>query len=299
MITLKGLYKSARLRSLPLSLSGIILGSGIAYGQGVFRMDIFLLALLTTMLFQILSDYANDYGDAQKGTDNEHRLGPIRAIQSGEISLSEMKKVVVITAVLSAISAIVLIFTSFGVNSWYVLLFAVLGAGAIFSAIRYTVGKSAYGYKGLGDIFVFIFFGIVSVVGSYFLYAQELDRSVFLPAVACGMLSMGVLNLNNMRDIVNDKQMGKRTIPVKIGFTFAKYYHYFLIIVPMLLMMLYSLLNFQFGTQNLYIFAFIPLIFHLFFVKKTNEPKKLDSQLKVVALSTFLMSILFFLGKII
>ena len=128
MITLKGLYKSARLRSLPLSLSGIILGSGIAYGQGVFRIDIFLLALLTTMLFQILSDYANDYGDAQKGTDNEHRLGPIRAIQSGEISLSEMKKVVVITAVLSAISAIVLIFTSFGVDSWYVLLFAVLGA---------------------------------------------------------------------------------------------------------------------------------------------------------------------------
>ncbi|MDO4881023.1 MAG: 1,4-dihydroxy-2-naphthoate octaprenyltransferase [Capnocytophaga sp.] len=299
MITFKGLYQSARLRSLPLSMSGIILGSGIAYGQDIFRWDIFLLALLTTMLFQILSDYANDYGDAQKGTDNEQRLGPIRAIQSGEITLSEMKKIVIITALLSAISAIVLIITAFGANSWYVLLFALLGALAIFSAIRYTVGKSAYGYKGLGDLFVFIFFGLVSVAGSYFLYAESLEWKIFLPAIACGMLSMGVLNLNNMRDIVNDKQMGKHTIPVKIGFDFAKYYHYFLILLPMLLMMLYSLLNFEFGKQNLYLFAFIPLIFHLFFVKKTTEPQKLDSQLKVVALSTFFMSILFFLGKVI
>ena len=166
MITFHSLYQSARLRSLPLSMSGILLGSAIAYGQGAFRWDIFLLALLTTVLFQVLSDYANDYGDAQKGTDNEHRIGPKRAIQTGAMSLGEMKRVVVVTAVLSAISALSLIVLSFREQWGLALIFVLLGGAAIFAAIRYTVGKSAYGYKGLGDVFVFIFFGWVSVMGS-------------------------------------------------------------------------------------------------------------------------------------
>ena len=173
MITFHSLYQSARLRSLPLSMSGIILGSAIAYGQGAFRWDIFLLALLTTVLFQVLSDYANDYGDAQKGTDNEHRIGPKRAIQTGAMSLGEMKRVVVVTAVLSAISALSLIVLSFREQWGLALIFVLLGGAAIFAAIRYTVGKSAYGYKGLGDVFVFIFFGWVSVMGSYMLYTQH------------------------------------------------------------------------------------------------------------------------------
>jgi len=138
-------------------MSGILLGSAIAYGQGAFRWDIFSLALLTTVLFQVLSDYANDYGDAQKGTDNEHRIGPKRAIQTGAMSLGEMKRVVVVTAVLSAISALSLIVLSFREQWGLALIFVLLGGAAIFAAIRYTVGKSAYGYKGLGDVFVFIF----------------------------------------------------------------------------------------------------------------------------------------------
>ena len=299
MITFHSLYQSARLRSLPLSMSGIILGSAIAYGQGAFRWDIFLLALLTTVLFQVLSDYANDYGDAQKGTDNEHRIGPKRAIQSGAMSLEEMKRVVVVTALLSALSALSLIMLSFGEHWALALIFMLLGAGAIFAAIRYTVGQSAYGYKGLGDMFVFIFFGWVSVVGSYMLYTQHFSWLVLLPASACGMLSMGVLNLNNMRDIENDQQMGKYTIPVKIGLSLVKYYHYLLIIIAMCLMMCYTILTFEFRYKALYIIAFVPLVFHLFYVRRVEEPKHFDSQLKVVALSTFLMSILFFVGKLI
>ena len=153
MITFHSLYQSARLRSLPLSMSGILLGSAIAYGQGAFRWDIFLLALLTTVLFQVLSDYANDYGDAQKGTDNEHRIGPKRAIQMGAMSLEEMRRVVVVTAVLSAISALSLIVLSFREQWGLALIFVLLGGAAIFAAIRYTVGKSAYGYKGLGKCY--------------------------------------------------------------------------------------------------------------------------------------------------
>lgn len=299
MITFHSLYQSARLRSLPLSMSGIILGSAIAYGQDEFQWSIFLLALLTTVLFQVLSDYANDYGDAQKGTDNDQRLGPKRAIQLGAMTLEEMKRVVIVTAILSAISALVLIGIAFEEEWILAFVFIILGGGAIFAAIRYTVGKSAYGYKGLGDIFVFIFFGWVSVMGSYMLYTQRFDILVLLPASACGMLSMGVLNLNNMRDMVNDKQMGKRTIPVKIGLSFAKYYHYLLIILPMLLMMLYTVLTFEFRYKALYIIAFIPLVFHLFYVRGVKNPKDFDSQLKVVAFSTFLMSILFFAGKLL
>lgn len=280
-------------------MSGIILGSAIAYSQGYFQWDIFLWALLTTILFQVLSDYANDYGDAQKGTDNERRLGPKRAIQSGTMTLTEMKKVVVITAILSAISALVLIGISLKEQWILAIIFTILGGAAIFAAIRYTVGKSAYGYKGLGDLFVFIFFGWVSVLGSYMLYSKVLDSLVLLPASACGLLSMAVLNLNNMRDIENDQQMGKYTIPVKIGFSLAKYYHYLLVILPMFLMMLYTILTFSFGYKALYIIAFIPLIFHLFYVKGVKNPKDFDSQLKVVALSTFLMSILFFIGELL
>jgi 1,4-dihydroxy-2-naphthoate octaprenyltransferase len=280
-------------------MSGIILGSAIAYSQGYFQWDIFLWALLTTILFQVLSDYANDYGDAQKGTDNERRLGPKRAIQSGTMTLTEMKKVVVITAILSAISALVLIGISLKEQWILAIIFTILGGAAIFAAIRYTVGKSAYGYKGLGDLFVFIFFGWVSVLGSYMLYSKVLDPLVLLPASACGLLSMAVLNLNNMRDIENDQQMGKYTIPVKIGFSLAKYYHYLLVILPMFLMMIYTILTFSFGYKALYIIAFIPLVFHLFYVKGVKNPKDFDSQLKVVALSTFLMSILFFIGELL
>ena len=299
MITAKALYASARLRSLPLSVSGVLLGSGAAYGAGVFRADIFALALLTTLLFQVLSDYANDYGDAVKGTDDEGRLGPRRAIQTGQMGAEQMKRVIVATALLSTFSSLALSVLAFGERFYLVLLFLALGGASIYAAIRYTVGAGAYGYKGLGDIFVFLFFGLLSVLGSYFLYARSLDAALLLPACACGMLSTAVLNLNNMRDIQNDALKDKRTLPVRIGLNAAKRYHYALIAGGADLMLCYSFLRGELGVKLLYVVSFAPLVWHLFFVSWVQECRDFDGQLKVVALSTFAMSALFFIGEIL
>ncbi len=297
---IKILTKAARLRTLPLSVSGIIIGSALAFREGYFQWNIFLLALLTTILFQVLSNFANDYGDGVKGTDNENRIGPERALQSGKITRTEMKGVVIITALLSIVSAIMLIYTAFGKdNLIYVLIFFLLGLLCVVAAIKYTVGNSAYGYRGLGDVFVFVFFGLVSVVGSYFLYVHELNWKVFLPATSVGLLSVAVLNLNNMRDYENDKAVGKNTLVVKMGSDLAKYYHYYLVVLAMVSMLAFSVLNFQVRWQLLYVLAFVPLVKHLLFVKRNKEPKKLDKELKIVALSTFLLVILFFVGQIL
>ena len=171
--------------------------------------------------------------------------------------------------------------------------------GCIVAAIKYTVGASAYGYRGLGDLFVFVFFGLVSVVGSYFLYTQQLSKVVWLPAVAIGLLSVAVLNLNNMRDYENDQRSGKYTLVVKMGVSLAKYYHYYLVIVAMVAMLLFSVIRLQMRWQLLYLLSFLPLVVHLIAVKRNTNPKDLDPQLKVVALSTFLLSVLFFVGLLI
>lgn len=297
---LRTLIKAARLRTLPLSVSGIIMGSALAFREGCFQWNIFLLALLTTILFQVLSNFANDYGDGIKGTDNENRIGPERALQSGKITRTEMKRVIVITALLSIVSAMMLIYVAFGKdNLIYVLFFFLLGLLCVVAAIKYTIGNSAYGYRGLGDVFVFIFFGLVSVVGSYFLYTHELNWKVFLPATSVGLLSVAVLNLNNMRDYENDKVVGKNTLVVKMGSDLAKYYHYYLVVLAMVGMLAFSVFSFQVRWQLLYVLAFIPLVKHLLFVKRNKELKKLDKELKIVALSTFLLVMLFFVGQIL
>ena len=291
------LVKAARLRTLPLSVSGIITGSAVALREKpeAFRWDIFLLALLTTVLFQILSNFANDYGDWVKGTDNEHRIGPARALQSGAITRQQMKRVVLITAALSILSAIALIIAAFGSeNLLYTLVFFVLGLLCVAAAIKYTVGRSAYGYRGLGDVFVFVFFGLVSVVGSQFLYTQQIDKAVWLPAI--GLLSVAVLNLNNMRDYENDRRSGKHTLVVKMGISLAKYYHYYLVVIAMVAMLGYSVWRLQMRWQLLYLIAYLPLVVHLLSVKRNTELRLLDKELKIVAMSTFLLSVLFFIG---
>lgn len=296
----KAFISAARLRTLPLSISGIIVGSGVAAYEGFFDVKIFLLAILTTIGFQVISNFANDYGDGVKGTDNEERVGPKRALQSGIISAGEMKKAIIVTTVLTLIIACLLIYFSFGkTNFGYSLIFFILGLGAIAAAINYTVGKSAYGYHGLGDIFVFIFFGIVSVIGSYFLYTKKLDWILLLPAASVGMLSVGVLNLNNMRDRESDKKAGKNTFVVKIGNKAARHYHYFLLIAALLFSLAYSFIRFKFLINFIFIIAFIPVLFHVIRVYKNKDPKKLDPELKKLALSTFLYAILFTLGQIL
>jgi 1,4-dihydroxy-2-naphthoate octaprenyltransferase len=305
---MKHWIQAARLRTLPLSVSGIILGSFYAMSQSMFNWKIVIFALSTTLGLQVLSNFANDYGDGIKGTDNEDRVGPQRAIQSGAISPAAMKNAMILTAVLTMISAMILIYFSFkDTNYVYSLSYLILGALAVASAIRYTVGNTAYGYRGYGDVFVFVFFGLVSTMGIYFMFAKSLENGylLLLPASAIGLLSVGVLNLNNMRDELSDRKVNKNTIVVKIGGAKAKIYHYFLVITAMVLVLIFAFLNDFHFDQYIFVVAYFPMISHLITVYKNKDARKLDPELKKLAISTFLLSVLlslcliFFLSDII
>lgn len=294
MSTIKAWLQAARLRTLPLSVSGILVGSFYAKSQLTeFNWWILSFALITTLGLQVLSNFANDYGDGIKGTDNENRVGPLRALQSGSISASAMKKGILVTSILTLVSAVVLIYLSFGKDNFgYSVFFFFLGLACVASAIKYTVGKSAYGYRGLGDLFVFVFFGLVSVLGCYFLFAKTIDVLIILPAVSIGLLSVGVLNLNNMRDQVSDALSGKNTLVVKMGPVKAKRYHYVIIVAALTLTLLFAIFKSFSGIQYLFLIAYLPLLIHLKNVAGNTVPRELDPELKKVALSTFFLSIL-------
>jgi len=288
---MKHWIQAARLRTLPLSVSGILVGSSYAFYKGFENNLLFILAILTTLSLQILSNFANDYGDGIKGTDNENRIGPKRAVQSGAISKNAMKKGIFITVLVTLALAISLIYVSFGYeNLGYSLLFLGLGIAAIVAALKYTIGNSAYGYRGLGDVFVFVFFGLVSVLGSNFLFTKTFYFWLLVPAVAIGLLSVAVLNLNNMRDIENDKNSNKNTIVVKMGFEKAKNYHFFLITAALLLLYIFGL-SLTLRNIVLILVGYI-MVKHLKFVKEVTQPQTLDPELKKVALFTFLVSII-------
>lgn len=297
---IKYYIEAARLRTLPLSISGIIVGSSIAVSQGYFNWIIFILALLTTIGFQVISNFANDYGDGVKGTDNNNRIGPQRAIQSGVITPKQMFKAIKISIILTLIVAILLIYFSFGKDDFLnSSIFFLLGIVSIAAAMKYTMGKKAYGYSGLGDLFVFLFFGLLSVCGSYYLYTKQLDLVIFFPAFSIGFLSIGVLNLNNMRDMESDIISSKNTLVVKIGIRLSKYYHYFLLLFSFLLALLYVVINYKSQIQFLFILAYIPIVKHFIIVYKNTIPELLDSELKKLAISTFVFSILFGLGEVL
>jgi 1,4-dihydroxy-2-naphthoate octaprenyltransferase len=296
---MKHWIQAARLRTLPLSVSGIIVGSFYAMSQALFNWNILILAFLTTLGFQILSNFANDYGDGIKGTDNEDRIGPKRTIQSGVISPKQMKNALIITSFLTLLSAMALIYVAFKEhNLFFSFIYLLLGILAIASAIKYTVGKSAYGYSGFGDLFVFIFFGLISTLGIYFMFAKEMDWLLLLPATAIGFLSVAVLNLNNMRDEASDRKSNKNTIVVKIGGSNAKLYHYFLIVSALILILEFSYLKDFTFDQYLFVITYFPLLKHLKTVYTNKNPKELDPELKKVALSTFALSLLLSLSLI-
>ncbi len=293
MSHIKAWLEAARLRTLPLSVSGILVGSFYAFSQGLTNWYILSFSLLTTLGLQVLSNFANDYGDGVKGTDNEHRVGPQRAIQKGAITIQAMKNGIILTSMLTLASAVTLIYLSFGrENFGYSLFFFFLGLAAIAAAIKYTVGSSAYGYRGLGDVFVFIFFGLVSVLGCYFLYAKSIDKLLILPAISIGLLSVAVLNLNNMRDQLSDAMAGKNTLVVQMGPEKAKVYHFSIVIIALILVLIFAVLYGFNPKQYLFLIAYIPLIKHLVTVRKNTVPRELDPELKKVALSTFLLSVL-------
>ncbi len=297
MTNTRAWIQAARLRTLPLSLSGIIVGTALALKDGFFDGTIFILALLTTTAFQITSNFANDYGDGVKGTDNEDRIGPARALQSGLLSKAALKKGIVVCIIVSLVLAMLLIYNSFGLeNLKLISLFLVLGILSIWAAIRYTMGNNPYGYIGLGDVFVFLFFGLLGVLGSMFLYTKSLALISYLPAITIGLLCVGVLNLNNLRDVASDKKHGKNTLVVKMGFENGKRYHFFLIMLSFLCMLAFAWQARMELLQSFYLLAFLPIFIHLKKVMVTKEPVKLDGELKKLALSTFLLSVLFFLA---
>ncbi len=293
--------KAARLRTLPLSVAGIILAGFLAASYHKFDRLIFTLSILTAVLFQILSNFANDYGDGIKGTDNDDRIGPKRAIQSGEITPAQMKKAMLITGCLSFLSALVLVTYSFGLRRLpEILLYLVLGIAAIVAAIKYTVGKNAYGYFGLGDLFVLIFFGLVSVMGGTYLYTKDLDWTWIFPALSIGFLSMAVLNLNNMRDLNSDIKAGKHTIPVKLGLENAKKYHIVLIVLPFFFTQAYIFHHYQGRFWPwLFLLPYLLLFRHLMHIIQINNPKDFDPELKKVAILTLLYAIFLGIGLVI
>jgi len=289
-----------RLRTLPLALSSIVMGSFVAAFYHHFKWEVAILAGLTTLFLQILSNLANDYGDTQNGADHEGRKGPQRMVQSGAISTVEMKRMIIVFAVLSFVTGLGLIAISLGdILTWSALAFLLLGIGAIAAAMRYTMGKNPYGYRGLGDVYVFLFFGLTGVVGTWFLHSGLWNTWVLLPASAVGFLSAGVLNLNNMRDIDSDQMAGKNTLVVKLGVSVAKRYHLGLLAISFVCLLIFVVFQSFSWFHLLFLVAAVFIVAHAQRVVKVKELQNLDPELKRLALSTLLIVVLFGMGLLI
>jgi len=285
--------RAARLRTLPLSVSGIIIGACLALDVSEFDIPIFILALCTTISYQVLSNFANDYGDGIKGTDNKHRLGPERGLQSGQIAPQKMRNAIWAGSIMALLLTLLLLYVAFQNDIKSAAFFLALGGMAILAAIFYTVGSKAYGYKGFGDVFVFVFFGWVSVIGSHYLFTKSFETILFLPASAVGLLSVAVLNLNNMRDVENDQNFGKNTLAVRLGIRKANTYHTLLIFLPLIATLLYAFLSGKVYVYFVVLFLSFPLLAHLKRVWTRNSEKDLDPELKKVALITFFYACFF------
>lgn len=295
----KAWIKAARLRTLPLALSCIGMGGFLAAVYQEFSWGILCLSLLTTLFLQVLSNLANDYGDSVSGVDSSDRQGPDRAVQSGLITLQQMKNAIILFSGLSFVSGVALIYIAFQSNWILVLIFLVLGILSIYAAITYTAGKSPYGYAGLGDISVFIFFGLIGVMGSFYLHVGYLSYDIALPAASCGLFAVAVLNVNNIRDIESDKIAGKRSIPVRLGRKKAVYYHWAILGSGVVLSLLYVLMNFENVIQLSFLIV-TPLVFlNAKAVYQKTQAMELDPYLKQMAITTMLFVIVFGVSHVI
>lgn len=294
----KSWTQAFRLRTLPLSLSCIGMGGILAASQGKFDGLIFAFCCLTTVFLQILSNLANDYGDSVHGADHAGRKGPQRAVQSGAIPAAEMRNAIIVFAFLSFVSGSALLLISFGQDVKLLLFFLALGLLSIAAAVLYTVGKKPYGYAGLGDFSVLIFFGLIGVTGSLFLFTKEISWISILPAITCGFFAIGVLNINNIRDIESDRQAGKHSIPVRIGKEKASYYHWFLLAGGILSITGYTILHYRSPFQFLFLLS-APIFFDIGLAVSGKPSEELDPYLKRMALTTLLFVILFGVGQLI
>jgi 1,4-dihydroxy-2-naphthoate octaprenyltransferase len=300
MASLKSWVKAARLRTLPLAMSGILMGAALSFMDNRFNLTVTILAIVTALFIQIFSNFANDYGDSQKGTDNQHRVGPKRTIQSGEISPQQMKVGMIVLILLSLTTGIWLIAEGTkGLDRTTFLLFLAFGVVALIAAYRYTAGSNPYGYAGFGDIAVFLFFGILPVAGTYFLNSHQLSAEIFLPALSIGFFSTGVLNLNNMRDIENDRNSGKNTVVVRMGSSRSKIYHSWLILTGLLTSVVFVVLNGKSTLHWLFLLSFPLFLKDLIQISKITSPRKFDPFLKKLSLATLLFTVLFGLGIIL
>ncbi|UOQ71857.1 1,4-dihydroxy-2-naphthoate polyprenyltransferase [Hymenobacter cellulosilyticus] len=296
----KAWISAFRPRTLPLALASIMMGGFLAAAHGQFRGAVVGLAALTTILLQILSNLANDYGDSQNGADSVHREGPQRAVQSGAITPAQMKKGMVVFGVLSFLAGISLLWVALGLSGlWVFLSFLVLGLSAIWAAVNYTAGSKPYGYAGLGDLSVFIFFGLVGVCGTYYLQARELPLGVLLPAAALGCFATAVLNVNNIRDIRSDELAGKITIPVRLGPVRARRYHWLLLVLGLGAAIVYVALTYHSPWQWLFLLAAPLLLRNARAVWQRQDSMQLDPLLKQMALTTLVFTLLFGLGQVL
>ena len=297
-----------RPRTLPLALASILTGGFLAKATGHFNGPVVALAAVTTILLQILSNLANDYGDSVNGADSVHRQGPLRAVQSGAITPAQMKRAMWGFGLAAFASGLVLLLVALGLaGAWVLLAFLALGLSAIWAAVNYTAGSRPYGYAGLGDVSVFIFFGLVGVGGTYFLQAyaqvpalpQALPLVVLLPAAALGCFATAVLNVNNIRDINSDKLAGKITVPVRLGPRHARRYHWLLLLLGVGAATLYVALTYHSPWQWLFVLALPLFAFNGYQVWARQEPPQLDPLLKQMALSTLVFTLLFGLGQVL
>lgn len=294
MSKLKLWIHAFRLRTLPLALTSIGMGSALASYNLSFSWSILWGAVLTTLCLQILSNLANDYGDYTNGADDDNRIGPTRAMQSGLITAEEMKKAIVYFVILSLVSGCSLLYIAFAEESisWLPVLFFLLGIACIAAAIKYTAGKNPYGYKGLGDVFVFIFFGWVGVCGTYFLMTKELTWEIFLPATTIGLFSTAVLNVNNIRDIQSDTMAGKKTWAMYLGAQHARLYHVIIIVLGIACAFVFVWRE-DLEYTWLLIPGVLPSLWNAVSVYKMEDPTRLDPWLKQMVFSVLIFLVSF------
>ncbi|TCP93252.1 1,4-dihydroxy-2-naphthoate prenyltransferase [Cricetibacter osteomyelitidis] len=296
--SLKMWFETARPKTLPLAVASILTGSALAYWAGKFNLGFTLLCLFTATLLQILSNFANDYGDHQKGSDTAERIGPLRGIQQGGITVGQLKIGLIFMVIACVISGATLIGLAYE-SITDLIAFAVLGILAIVSAITYTVGKKPYGYMGLGDVSVFIFFGLLAVGGTYYLQVHQLSAEIFLPAVACGLLASAVLNINNLRDIEQDRKAGKNTLIVRIGPEKGRVYHGVLLALAGLCYVMFAVMNFYSPFSFIFLLALPLLCKHVVFVYSHKDPLALRPVLAQMSILALLTNILFSVGLLI
>lgn len=288
-----------RLRTLPLATASILLGAFLAAADGTFDFIVTLLCLLTALTLQILSNLANDYGDFVHGADAE-RVGPLRYVQSGLITPAAMRRAMALTAAIAAVLGLALIIRAVGLARLPVALaFVAIGGAALWAAISYTAGRNPYGYIGLGDLFVLIFFGWAATLGTYYLQALTLRWSLLLPATAAGLLAVGVLNVNNIRDIHSDAVAGKRTVPVRLGLARARRYHLFLLTAAAALALLYVTIEFRSAWQFLFLLTVPALVRNGWIVAHAEPPHGVAPMLKQLSLSTLLFVLTFGIGQLL